>query len=246
LTDHPPAVELAAEYGLSEWIRALLDPSDITQTPGSAKKPAIAAPPKFHLPLSKIKLPPPSAKKTPRSRSTRSASPSKIVSPTKSARASPVKKRTTKKEREAAMANAEAASETLHAALNDAASIVEESTPTLDGDKVKVERKQSADTTGNHETTHTTITVEVPALPRPADTEKMLETAKRMVEEAKALEGSPKISRKRKVEEVEPSDIDAALPVQPAKKAKVLEEKLKREKVRTRALVGVAATLTIA
>jgi hypothetical protein len=34
--------------------------------------------------------------------------------------------------------------------------------------------------------------------------------------------------------------------VQPAKKAKVLEEKLKREKVRTRALVGVTATLAIA
>ena len=46
--------------------------------------------------------------------------------------------------------------------------------------------------------------------------------------------------------DIETDDIDAELPVQPAKKAKVLEEKLKREKVRTRALVGVTATLAIA
>jgi hypothetical protein len=87
-----------------------------------------------------------------------------------------------------------------------------------------------------------------PQLPLPDDTEKMLETAKRMVEEAKALDGEPstKAARKRKAEEVETDDIDAELPVQPAKKAKVLEEKLKREKVRTRALVGVTATLAIA
>ena len=57
---------------------------------------------------------------------------------------------------------------------------------------------------------------------------------------------SVKAARKRKVEQVETDDIDAELPVQPAKKAKVLEEKLKREKVRTRALVGVTATLAIA
>jgi hypothetical protein len=85
-----------------------------------------------------------------------------------------------------------------------------------------------------------------PDLPMPEDTEQMLETAKRMVEEARALEGSPRISRKRKAPEPESSDIDADLPIQPTKKARILEEKLKREKVRTRAVLGMTATLAIA
>ena len=120
----------------------------------------------------------------------------------------------------------------------------------LPEDKVKVEVEQTVDITGDTETTHTNVVVEMPAgspeLALPESAEKMLETARKMVEEAKALEGSPRISRKRKAEEVEPSDIDAELPLQPAKKAKVLEEKLKREKVRTRAFIGVTATLAIA
>ena len=115
---------------------------------------------------------------------------------------------------------------------------------------MRVEVDQSVDVHDGTETTHTNVIVEMPTgsaeLPLPEDTERMLETAKQMVEEAKGLESSPKLSRKRKIEEVEPSDIDAELPVQPAKKARVLEEKLKREKVRTRALFGVTATLAIA
>ena len=105
---------------------------------------------------------------------------------------------------------------------------------------------------GDVETTHTTVTVEMPTgspeLPLAEDTEKMLQTAKRMVEEAAALEtrSSPKPARKRKIEEVEPSDIDGELPEQPVKKARVLEEQLKREKVRTRAMVGMTAALAVA
>jgi hypothetical protein len=115
---------------------------------------------------------------------------------------------------------------------------------------VKVEVDQTVEVEGSTQITHTNVTVEMPAgspeLPLPEDTEKMLETARKMVEEAKTLESSPKISKKRKAAEVEPSDIDAELPAQPAKKARVLEEKLKREKVRTRAVLGVTATLAIA
>ncbi|EXJ74727.1 uncharacterized protein A1O5_01422 [Cladophialophora psammophila CBS 110553] len=251
------ALELAEEYGLSEWIRALLDPTDITQTPSSAKKP-IAAPPKFELPADKAK--PPASTKAPRSRATRSSSPAKVASPTK-VKASP-RKRQTKAQKEANLANANAASATLQSALDDAASVAEtESKPESpalpsqpvtnpEPEMVKVEVDQSIEVDGTTETTHTTVTVDmpvgVPELPLPEDTEKMLETARKMVEEAKALESSPKVSKKRKAQEPEPSDIDAELPVQPVKKARVLEEKLKREKVRTRAIFGVTATLAIA
>jgi hypothetical protein len=239
-------------------VRALLDPTDFIQTPPKAgkKEKTITAPPKFELPSDNLKLPPPG--RTPGRGSTRlrSQSPSKIASPIKT-KASP-RKRQTKAQKEAAIANAHAASASLQSALDDAASTagassstaVEPQTPTLDGEVVKVQVDQSVDVQGNTETTHTNVTVEMPAgspeLPLPKDTEKLLEMAKKMVEEAKSLEASPKVSRKRKVEEVEPSDLDAELPIQPAKKARVLEEKLKRETVRTRALVGVTATLAIA
>ena len=223
-------------------MKALLDPEEITQSPASAKK-HISPPPKFEMPSSK----PPASAKAARARSTRSASPSKIASPVKS-KASP-RKRQTKAMKEANEANAHAASATLQSALEDAASTVAAS-PSVDGEKAKAEVGSRVEVKANTKTTHTNVIVEVPAgspqLPLPDDTEKMLETAKRMVEEAKALDGSTKAARKRKAEEVETDDIDAELPVQPAKKAKVLEEKLKREKVRTRALVGVTATLAIA
>lgn len=123
--------------------------------------------------------------------------------------------------------------------------------PVLNEDStVRVEVDQEVEVNGDTEITHTNVTVEMPAglpeLPLPEDTEAMLEKARQMVEEARALESSPKQSRKRKVEEVEPTDVDAELPVQPMKRAKLLEEKYKRERVRTRAVFGVAASLAVA
>ncbi|OCT44973.1 putative APSES transcription factor [Cladophialophora carrionii] len=270
------ALELAEEYGLSDWIRALLDPTEITQTPSSTKKP-IAAPPKFDLPdLPPSKTKGPASTKGARSRRTRSVSPSKAGTPAR-AKASP-RKRQTKAQKEANIAHAEAASASLQSALDDAASVAQSvlddaasvsvegtdsklaspettvlpSPPTTsaESETVKVEVDQTVELEGNTQITHTNVTVEMPAgspeLPLPEDTEKMLETARKMVEEAKTLESSPKVSKKRKAAEAEPSDIDAELPAQPAKKARVLEEKLKREKVRTRAVLGVTATLAIA
>lgn len=254
-------MELAETYGLTPWVRALLDPTDISQSPSSTKK-HITAPPKFEqIDMPKVRLPPPG--RTPARGSTRlrSASPSKEPAEIKP-KASP-RKRQTKAQKEAAIANANAASASLQSALDDAVSTARgesvstdqpqetpATSPSLAGESVRVEVDQEVEVHGNTETTHTNVTVELPAsspqLPLPQDTERMLETAKRMVEEAKQLEGSPKVTRKRKVEEVEPSDLDGELPQQPAKKARVLEESLKREKVRNRALFGVAATLTVA
>lgn len=274
------ALELAAEYGLTTWVRALLDPTDITQP---AKK-NVTEPPKFDLPIdSSVQLLPPRETKTPRSRSMRSISPAKAMQPAPgtASKAKSPRKRMTKAQKEALIENEHAASATLQSALDDAASNidaeesdiqeiateasesvraetveveeveeVEEVVPEAVGDKVTVEVDQAVEISNGTEITHTNVTVSMPAglpqLPLPEDTEAMLEKAKQMVEEAKALEASPKLSRKRKVEEVEPSDIDKELPVQPAKKAKVLEEKLKRERVRNRAFVGVAAMLGVA
>lgn len=254
------ALELAEEYGLTAWIKALLDPTEIVQSPSSAKK-QITAPPKFDLALDKVRLPPPG--KTPaRNTRLRSASPSKIPSPTK-AKASP-RKRQTKAQKEAAIANANAASASLQSALDDAVSTADvESTssvaekqetpatsPSVNGEVVRVEIDKDVEVKGNTEITHTNVTIEMPASSPepevPENVEAMLEKAKAAVETAVHLEGANKSSRKRKIEDVDPSDLDNELPQQPAKRARVLEEGLKRERVRNRALFGVAATLTVA
>ena len=86
-----------------------------------------------------------------------------------------------------------------------------------------------------------------PELPLPERPEEMIETARAMVEEAKKADGEGSSSKsKRKAEEMdEESDGSADNELQPAKKARLLKEELKKEKVRTRALLGVAATLVI-
>lgn len=258
-----PALELAEEYGLIEWVKALLDPTDIVQSPSSAKK-QITAPPKYDMALDKVKLPPPD--RAPANRGStrlRSASPSKIASPTKQSKASP-RKRQTKAQKEAAIANANAASASLQSALDDAvsnvggessSSVVESqqntpatSSPSLGDVKVKVD--QDVEVRGDTEVTHTNVTIEMPqGSPKPGvpqDIESTIGAAKEIVEKVVQLETAPKVSKKRKFDDVEPSDLDSELPQQAAKRARVLEEGLKREKVRNRALFGVAATLTVA
>ncbi len=67
------------------------------------------------------------------------------------------------------------------------------------------------------------------------------------MEAARKLEGQPsKISKKRKAEELdEDSDEEADQELQPAKKARLAEQELKKERVKNRALVGVAFTLAV-
>ena len=84
-------------------------------------------------------------------------------------------------------------------------------------------------------------------LPLPENPEEMIEKAKEMVEEALKLDGESSSSgTKRKAEELDDElDEDADEDSQPAKRAKLLEQNLKKERVRNRALIGVAATLAI-
>ncbi|MCJ1312256.1 hypothetical protein MMC25_005930 [Agyrium rufum] len=116
--------------------------------------------------------------------------------------------------------------------------------------KVMVEVDSAVEINGDMETTHTTVKVEMPAgspdLPLPEDTQAMIETAKEMVEEARKLEGESSSSgAKRKAEELDDSDSAGDEELQPAKKARLLEQELKKQRVRTRAMFGIAATLAI-
>ncbi|KAI9795658.1 MAG: hypothetical protein M1833_006899 [Piccolia ochrophora] len=238
----PPsaALDLAEEYKIGIWIKALLDPSPIDRSQDSKK--SISPPPKFVLPKDhSLILPPPSSTPTPgRGRGRpRSSSPGKHGSPTKktaSARKKPTKA--------ANAANASAANATLQNALNSvvnaAEAKAEEGT-----DNVKVEVDSSVEVNGDVETNHTQVKVELPGhapeLPLPEKTEDMINTAKEMVKEAQALDKStPKGSRKRKAETADEDDES-----QRPKRTKVLEEQLKKEKVKTKALIGLSVSLAV-
>jgi hypothetical protein len=272
-----------------DWVRALLDPTDIVQSPSSAKK-QITPPPKFDLPEDDH---------TPsqRSRSRRSVSPSKKTT-------SPRKSRTAKSAKDVpSTPSTAAANSSLQEALSMTASMesdgkepklaateeVEVKTtesPKKKGRKSKkaaaeadeekgeeekeakkeekeakkeekkeekkTEKKKKAEATPKGKTSQTTVSLDMPIslpeVPTAAETEEMIAKAKEMV--ADAVKGqterssSAKVTKKRKPEEED--EETAAEAAQRVKKAKVLEDKLKRERVRNRALFGVSAAFALA
>lgn len=267
-----PALELAEDYGIGPWIRALLDPTPVSS--GGDDKKSISPPPKFIFKANgDTSLPPPGA--TPRGRGRpRARSPSKIAAPTKAH--SPRKPRPshTKSSKRANASSGEAARSSLQPSLDDGASRADtesadeerhdelheadqkdkvEETDKFE-EKVTVEVDSTIEVNGDTETTHTKLTVEMPSgspnLPLPETTEEMITRAKEMVEEARKLEGeSLRSGTKRKADELddddEEEDEEKDQELQPAKKARLLEKELKKQRVRSRALIGIAATLAI-
>ncbi|KAL4872615.1 hypothetical protein BDV12DRAFT_161864 [Aspergillus spectabilis] len=273
------ALELAGEYKMYDWVRALLDPADIIQSPSSAKK-QITPPPKFDLPpiqAPEVLVP------ASRSRSRRSASPSKKAG-------TPRKPRQTRAQKEASAAATSAANASLQNALDETISnadgevngdvlpSVEESKEELeevttvvetkatpkskknaileDGDHAKVNIQSNAAEGSGVQTAQTTISVELPVslpgAPSAEETQAMIAKAKEMVQEAVKLNEEPAESsaaaKKRKTDEAElgEENEDEETRTLRTKRAKVLEEKLKRERVRNRALIGVTAAFALA
>lgn len=247
-----------------DWVRALLDPVEIVQSPSNTKKSiSITPPPKFQLPPleSLQELAPPASL---RSRSRRSASPSKrIPSPRKSRQTRAMKEmssaaisatnadlqtslESTAKESEATNGTAEPRSKSKKETAAGETVLREEQVKV----DVEIDIKATSDAPADTESAEGAVQVEMPSA---AETEAMIAKAKAMVEEAadtqkavtKTASSASKATKKRKQVETAddgPSDV----PVQQVKRAKVLEEKLKQERVRNRALVGVTATLALA
>ncbi|KAG2420190.1 hypothetical protein HFD88_004990 [Aspergillus terreus] len=291
------ALELAGEYQMYNWVRALLDPTDIVQSPSSAKK-QITPPPRYDLPP--IEAPTQLTATSTRSRRARSASPSKKTG-------SPRKPRQTRAMKEAnvpstieANANlqssldATAETESVNGAVATSIEEVEEKVEKMVASPKKskskktsksarmeesAEEAQEAETAADAETQpeerteiQTTVSVEMPIslpqAPSAEETEEMIAKAKEMVEEAVkhqaaeiaeaessgsktaksvAAAVSTKAAKKRKTEEALSEDEeDEETKALRVKRAKVLEEKLKRERVRNRALVGVTAAFALA
>ncbi|CAI7619172.1 uncharacterized protein N7487_007883 [Penicillium crustosum] len=300
------ALELSKEYQMYDWVRALLDPTDIVQSPSSAKK-HITPPPKFEIPSDE----PPVSQ---RNRRGRSASPSKkLLSPRKPRSTRITKDVTSTPSTKAANATLQSALDTasaLSAAIpelravdgetevtssrspgkktrggmaqrlaiaeseEDAKEEAKEETKEEKKEKKKADKKEKKkeeikeqeetvevlvadDVTDAVKSTHTTVSLDMPIslpeVPSAAETEEMIAQAKEMVEEAiKAqAEGatpestSAKVTTKRKAEDDDDEETSAESS-QRAKKAKVLENRLKQERVRNRSIFGVSVAFALA
>ena len=240
------------------WIAALLDNAPISEvkSPDESKK-SIHPPPKFVIRENDDETPLPPLTLTARSATPRARGRPRATSPSKngastSKMASPRKPRASKASIAANAASAREASATLQASLDSAASIAD--SDSIDGgEKATLEVGTAVQVNGDVETTTTNVKIQMPGgsadFPLPEDPEEMIAKAKDAQKLAGQLFDDSK-SLKRKAEELENDDeeddgdeIDGVLP--PAKKARLLEHQLKKEKVRKRALLGVAATLAI-
>lgn len=173
---------------------------------------------------------------------------------------------------EAEAAAAEAAAEAEQKDVKEEEEVILEKVKDGSKEEKKADKKKKKDTKGKEaqlevtasteaaedaKTTQTTVSLDVPLLsevPSAAETEEMIAKAKEMVEDAiktqqtegaSAPSSSAKATKKRKPVE-EDDEETSAESAQRAKKARVLEDKLKRERVRNRALFGVSAAFALA
>ncbi|KAH7395068.1 hypothetical protein DE146DRAFT_68763 [Phaeosphaeria sp. MPI-PUGE-AT-0046c] len=272
------ALSLADEYSMRHWIEALLDPAPIEKGSKDKVNTHIQQPPIFDIDnATPAPLPSHSNLRTStRARSTRSVSPGKMATPSRKI-ATPRKPRTA---RGAAKAESSKAEELLESSASKAASALQSviangvdvddsvASESVSGEVKEVEAQEdvvkegvvhievheTVEKNGNTETKSTNVSIDVPhnhaELPEPEDPTKMIEEARRMVEEAQKLEAGSSSdiikSSKRKVEEVvEEEELAAGRPSKSARTAYTTEQKLAKEKVTRRALFGVFAMAAV-
>ncbi|KAI5363309.1 putative bouquet formation protein [Septoria linicola] len=238
--DPKKALDLAEEYGIKLWIAALLDPEPITHGTSDPKK-SIKSPPPFHMSESangasrESEKTPGAGRRTTRGvRSLRSESPSK-------AKATPRKIATPRRPRRTRGTTAEP----------------EESATEVNGsgpkDTVRIEVETTTRAGADGELEDTKLKVEMPSghpdLVIPEDPTEMIKKANEMVAEANRLEGvrTQRESNKRKIEDVvgDDDEVEAEAAARAASRAKPVEVELRKEKIRRRALTGIAATLAV-
>lgn len=258
------AIALSEQYGMRQWIDALLDPQPIEKGNKDKHTTNIKMPPRFDpskIPSASFTAQAPSLRASTRARSTRSASPSKMATPRKIA--TPRKPRTRKAEQVVQTEEMEVTETTTAVAspkvLENGTTASESAASDLvngeakEPETVRIEVSETIETVGDIETKTTNIKVDVPAdhpeLREPEDPKALMEEAQRMVAEAKKIDGgeSSKSASKRKAEELG-ADEGSERPQRPAKLARTqstLEQKLAKEKVTRRALVGVTVMAAI-
>jgi len=257
--DPVDALALADEYGMRLWIEALLDNEPVM--PSDHRKRNITPPPVFYRTGDSdagsvaSSVPPSSAT---RRRSTRSMSPSKrIATPRKSrvSKAHAAKDSSLKKEvpmiaetvtEETSVETTSTIPTLTNGEFMQSASVT---TPAKKEPSLKVEVDEAVETNGDIEVKTTHVKLELPTSgepPSPESTEEMLAKAREMVAEARKLEGE-QTAPKRKADDTERDEAEGseAIGAAPQKKAKVLQDQLRKERVKTRAWMGLSATLAI-
>jgi hypothetical protein len=250
---------------MRHWIEALLDPAPIEKGSKDKINTHVQQPPIFDLDNATLApIPSHTALRTStRARSTRSVSPSKMATPSRKI-ATPRKPRTTRGAAKSAEdfveSSASKTANALQTLIANGAELDDSvASDSVSGEVKEVEPKEgvvhievqeTVEQTGDTQTKSTNVVIDVPhshaELPEPEDPTKMIEEARRMVEEAQKLEGGGSSdvvkSIKRKVEEViEADELDDGRRAKSAKVAYTTEQKLTKEKVTRRALVGVFA-----
>ncbi|KAI4254571.1 MAG: hypothetical protein LQ352_003010 [Teloschistes flavicans] len=246
----PTALDLAKDYNMAPWVAALLDPAPVSKGSENMTK-SITPPPKYVFTANdQTFLPPPASRgSTP----ARSRGRPRNGSPAKSDKAaSPRKQRATKASKAENAANAKAAAAVLQDTLAEDTKTNAVSTRAKGEENVvKLELSEITEVNGNIETTTTNVKLDLPGgmaadVPPQEMTQELMREAQAMVEETRKLEGgSSKVSRKRKAEELDDSDEEGDDELQPAKKARMAKQELKKERVKNRALVGMAFTLAV-
>ncbi|KAJ4352479.1 uncharacterized protein N0V89_007827 [Didymosphaeria variabile] len=251
------------EYGMRHWIDALLDPTPIEKGNKDKHTTHIQMPPKFDpsaVPSASFDAP--KLRASTRARSTRSASPSKMATPSRKI-ATPRKPRAKKTSEVVQTEEMEIVETATGAAAGDLQNVIENGTLVATGpangeakeqETVRIEVQETVEQDGDIETKTTNVKVDVPAdhpeLREPEDPAELIKQARAMVQEANKLDGVDATKgavSKRKAEELG-EDEAAERPQRPAKLARTqstLEQKLAKEKVTRRALVGVAVMTAI-
>lgn len=187
----------------------------------------------------------PDGRRSTRGRSLRSASPMKKDASTRKF-ATPRKTRKprgTLKFDEDAAAIAEEAAESINGEL--ATATARQSTENV---KVEVETVMQPSPEGDEEIESTRVNIEMPAglpeLQLPNDAQEMLAQARAMVHEAEKINGASSSSTKskRKAEEMVEDD-EEELELLPPKRVKAVQTELRKEKIKRRAITGIAAGL---
>lgn len=260
---------MRCRYGIKPWIEALLDNEAVIPS-DHRRRTDITPPPPFFKKLDsdKLELAPQLTPSGGRRRSTRSMSPSKRMTPRKnraaksSVRESPLKKEVTPapiyetEELSTVTTEETTLTSTAPVITNGSSSSTRAKTTPVERDvqpdinPVKVQVDEEVETSGDVAIKTTHVKVELPLgvsgqPPSAESTEEMLARAREMVEEAKKLETGPPTVSKRKAgdEEVEGDDEEGQ--ERRAKKAKVVADQLRKEKVKTRALIGLTASLAL-
>ena len=237
---------------------ALLDPTPIEVGSRDKAIGEVSSPPKFIVQDKEKLIPNPElAAPTPRSRSKRSASPGKKAEPGATPRkiASPRKRAPRIKGEDKDKAADKRPKTGLSEVMTNGAPPTANGEPAATvgaGDVVRVAVQETVETAGDAETVHTTVSVALPAghpdLAIPESAEAVLDKAKAMVEEAAKLDkgGKGKGAKRKASTSLTKEAAEAGGAQPPGKKPKTaLEETLVKERVRTRALIGLTATLAV-